>query len=80
MQKKRKSRNPRSPVQQSSAQLPEGGLVRLSTILKLVPVGRSTWWAGVRDGRYPKPTKALGPRITAWTSESIRALIERGTV
>nr|WP_244470515.1 AlpA family phage regulatory protein [Microvirga vignae] len=38
-----------------------------------IPVSKSTWWAG-KDGRYPKPVK-LGPRITAWRVEDIRALI-----
>jgi len=43
----------------------------------IIPVSRSTWWAGVRSGRYPKPTRALGPRITAWRCEDISDLIER---
>jgi hypothetical protein len=41
------------------------------------PVGRSSWWAGIKSGRFPKPVK-LGPRTTAWRVEDIRALIERG--
>lgn len=60
--------------------LPEGGLVRLSDILAPngpIPVGKSTWWEGVRTGRFPRPVK-LGPRITAWRAEDIRALVERG--
>ena len=56
--------------------LPETGFVRLSTILKIIPVGRTTWWAGVKSGRFPKPVK-LGTRITAWRVEDIRALIEQ---
>jgi len=44
-----------------------------------IPVGRSTWWAGVKDGRFPKPVK-LGPRITVWRAQDIRALIASGTV
>ena len=40
-----------------------------------IPVSKSTWWAGIKSGRYPKPVK-LGPRITAWRVEDIRALIE----
>ena len=59
---------------------PQTGFVRLSSILAPngpIPVGRSTWWAGVKSGRFPKPVK-LGPRITAWRVEDIRALIERG--
>jgi predicted DNA-binding transcriptional regulator AlpA len=45
------------------------------SIPALIPVKKSQWWAGVASGRFPKPTKALGKRITAWSAESIRALI-----
>lgn len=68
------------------AYLPETGYVRLHQIIgnpkadpplpALIPISRSSWWAGVRTGRYPKPVK-LGPRTTAWKIEHIRALIER---
>lgn len=58
--------------------LPDTGFVRLSTILKIIPVGRTTWWAGVKSGRFPKPVK-LGSRITAWRSEDIRELIDEPT-
>lgn len=56
--------------------LPETGFVRLSIILKLIPIGKTTWWAGVKSGHFPKPVK-LGTRITAWRVEDIRALIEQ---
>jgi len=39
----------------------------------IIPVSRSHWWAGVKDGRYPQPMK-LGPRITVWSASSIQAL------
>lgn len=42
----------------------------------IIPVKKSCWWAGVKSGRFPKPVK-LGPRITAWRVEDIRALIEQ---
>jgi prophage regulatory protein len=61
--------------------LPETGLVRLVAIIAPngpIPVSKSTWWAGVKSGRYPKPVK-LGPRITAWRAEDIRALIKAGS-
>ena len=64
-----------------SRKLPTEGFVRLAGILAPtgpIPVSKSTWWAGVRAGRYPKPIK-LGPRITAWRVEDIHALIESGT-
>ena len=54
--------------------LPETGFVRLPDVLKVFPVSKSTWWAGVKDGRYPKPVK-LGVKMTAWRVEDIRALI-----
>jgi len=74
---------------QHSSILPETGFLRLSQIIgdahtsppipALIPIGKSTWWIGVKSGRFPKPVK-LGPRTTAWRVEDIRALIERGFV
>jgi predicted DNA-binding transcriptional regulator AlpA len=58
--------------------LPEAGFVRLSQILVFIPVSRSTWWAGIKSGRYPAPVK-ISPRCTAWHVEDIRALIENPT-
>ncbi len=58
------------------------GFLRLSSILAPdgpIPVGKTTWWEGVRSGRYPKPIK-LGPRITAWRVEDIRKLIVEGFI
>jgi prophage regulatory protein len=58
--------------------LSETGFVRIASVLAPcgpIPVSKSTWWAGVKSGRYPKPVK-LGPRITAWRVEDIRALIK----
>lgn len=69
--------------------LPESGYLRLPQIIgrpagkgrpalpPIIPVSRSTWWAGVKSGRYPQPTRALGARITAWRVEDVRSLIDR---
>ena len=56
--------------------LPETGFIRLSTILKIIPVGKTTWWAGVKSGQFPKSVK-LGRRITAWRVEDIKQLIDK---
>jgi predicted DNA-binding transcriptional regulator AlpA len=59
---------------------PQAGFLRLVSIIGPkgpIPVSKSTWWAGVRSGRYPKPVK-LGPRVTAWRIEDIKALIRDG--
>jgi hypothetical protein len=65
-------------------QLPEIGFLRLSRIIgdpkaeppipAIIPVKKTTWWAGVKSGRFPQPVK-LGPRVTAWRVEDIRSLV-----
>lgn len=57
---------------------PKDGLVRLAAILAPIgpiPVSKSTWWQGVKEGRFPKPYK-LGPRTTVWKAEDVRAMFE----
>lgn len=66
--------------------LPETGYLRHPQIIgdpnerppipAIILVGKSSWWQGVKDGRFPKPVK-LGPNTTAWRVEDIRALIDR---
>jgi len=50
-------------------------LIRLAEVLTYIPVAKSTWWAGVKSGRYPAPVHHLGPRITAWKLSSILSLV-----
>lgn len=59
----------------TQSSLPETGFLRLSVVLSYIPVGKTTWWNGVKSGRFPKPIK-LGTRMTAWRAEDIRALID----
>lgn len=69
-----------NPNERLSVELPSTGYVRLADIIKPhgpIPVGKSTWWAGVKDGRFPKPVK-LGPRLTVWRVDDIRRLIDHG--
>jgi prophage regulatory protein len=61
------------------ANLPRAGFLRLKAIIgpgRLIPVSKSTWWAGVKTGRYPQPVK-IAPRVTAWRCEDIHDLIAR---
>lgn len=55
--------------------LPETGFVRLSDVLNFIPVGKSSFWAGVKTGKYPQPVK-LSKGVTAWRCEDIHELIE----
>jgi prophage regulatory protein len=66
--------------------LPDTGFLRLAQIIgnpksdpptpPIIPVSKSTWWEGIKDGRFPQPIK-LGPRITVWRVEDIRELIQK---
>jgi len=49
------------------------GFMRLERVLSIVPISRSRWWDGVREGRYP-PSVKLSLRTTAWRTEDIREL------
>ena len=70
----------------SSPCIPELGYLRLRQIIgdsksdppvpAILPICASSWWAGVKSGRYPAPIK-LGPNTTAWSIISIRALIDQ---
>jgi prophage regulatory protein len=59
------------------------GFYRLSQILgdpkagipAILPISKSSWWNGIKTGRYPAGRK-LSARTTVWAVEDIRALIE----
>lgn len=67
--------------------LPERGYLRLRQIIgdrkanppipALIPVSKTTWWAGVKEGRYPQPVRHLGKRITVWRCADIQALLAK---
>jgi hypothetical protein len=62
--------------------IPEIGFLRVSQILgdhrrglpAIIPVSHTSWWSGVRAGKFPKPVK-LSPGVTVWRAEDIRALV-----
>ena len=66
-------------------QLPTTGFLRLPQIIgddkaepptpPLIPISKSTWWAGVASGRFPKSVK-IGPRTTVWRVEDIQQLLQ----
>lgn len=63
-------------------QLPETGYVRLEQIIgnkkkgipAVIPMSRTTWWRGVKSGKYPSGD-LISPQIRAWRVESIRSLM-----
>jgi prophage regulatory protein len=46
------------------------GYLRLPQVLEILPVSRSTWYRGIKSGRYPKSVK-LSTRAVGWKIEDI---------
>lgn len=55
------------------SELPKEGFVRLPQILAVIPISKSQFWLGVKNGHFPRPIK-LGAKTTAWRVEDIREL------
>lgn len=51
-------------------------LLRLEQVLERIPVSKSTWWAGVRSGRFPESIR-MGERLTMWRESDIDTWIEK---
>lgn len=64
---------------------PRIGLARIEAIIgdakasppirPLIPVSKSTWWAGVRSGRFPPPVR-VNKGISAWRWKDIHRLLD----
>ena len=63
----------------------EDRLIRLPEIIGnkktgekgLLSISASSWWNGVKAGRYPQPVK-LGPRTTTWHLHKVMAIVQKG--
>lgn len=56
--------------------LPKEGYVRQAQLIPaIIPFSSATLWRKVKAGLFPKPVK-LGPRITAWRVEDLRAWMQ----
>jgi predicted DNA-binding transcriptional regulator AlpA len=64
-----------SATAQSQAINPAAFLRLKQIVPPLIPISRSAWWKGVRDGKYPAPVR-LGPNTTAWRARDILEMIE----
>ena len=50
-------------------------LLKLNDVLQLIPVSRSSWYLGIKDGYYPTPIN-VGVRAVAWVKDDILKLID----
>jgi prophage regulatory protein len=54
--------------------------LRVKQIIKphgLLPISSSTWWLGVKNGKFPKPIThtVLGSKMTLWRKKDINQLL-----
>jgi len=78
------SQNKNNSKETNENPIPEIGFLRIYQIIgdkkqgipAIIPVGRTSWLAGVEAGIYPQPVR-LGIRMWAWRVEDIRDLISR---
>lgn len=49
-------------------------LIRLPEVLLKLGISRSSWYAGIKSGRFPAPKK-LGPKTSVWPHSTIETLI-----
>ena len=64
--------------------IPENGYLRLAQIIgnpkagiaPIFPVSRTTWYQGVKEGKYPKPYK-LSERCSAYLKSDILELLNK---
>lgn len=52
--------------------------LRLKMVLDIIPVSRSTWYRGIKNGVYPKQVK-LSHKVAAWKLSEIRQCLNRIT-
>jgi prophage regulatory protein len=71
---------------EAKATIPDTGYMRLKQIIgdpqanppipAIIPIGKSTWWKWVQEGKAPAAVK-LGPGVTVWRAEDIRIFLDR---
>lgn len=58
------------------SELPMEGFVPLPVVLRVLSIGKTSWWNGIRMGKYPRPSK-FGSKTSRWHVDDIRALIAK---
>ena len=52
------------------------GFLRVSQVIKLLGIGKSTFYKWIADGRFSRGIR-LGERIKVWKSEEIYAFMDK---
>ncbi len=51
-------------------------LLRIEQVLEVFPVSRSSWYAGVKVGEYPRAVR-IGARSVAWWEHEVLAVARK---
>ncbi|MFI2811332.1 helix-turn-helix transcriptional regulator [Microbulbifer sp. JSM ZJ756] len=54
----------------------QDAFVRAADCARFLGIGRSTWWAWVKQGKVQRPKK-LGPRTSVWTAGYVRSVQDK---
>jgi predicted DNA-binding transcriptional regulator AlpA len=57
--------------------LDQPGFLSLHDVLAILPVSRSSWYAGIKKGIYPAAVSMGGLRKVGWKTQEIRELVDR---
>ncbi len=74
--RKRKAARTQLAAERAAHVIKADGFLRLPEVLAIIPVSASTWWAGIRSGRFPAGIR-VSARCTVWKSEQIRETVAR---
>lgn len=61
---------------QLSTAAADARLIRLPEVLRIYPLGKTSWYAGVKSGAFPRPVKLHGSRAVAWYEHQVIALAQ----
>ena len=56
--------------------VPTTGFLRLKQVLQFIPIGKTAWYAGIKEGRFPKPIQ-LSARTAVYRAQDIATLIDK---
>jgi prophage regulatory protein len=67
---------PRNKTTYKPAPLPDEGFCRLPSVLSVMGISKTSFYAGIKSGKYPKG-KLLSERCRVWSVSEIRNLLSQ---
>lgn len=67
---------PRNKTTYKPAPLPDEGFVRLPSVLSVLGISKTSFYAGIKSGKFPKG-KLLSERCRVWSASEVRNLLSQ---